>query len=543
MTWQIFDLPVAENKDEQETMMMARACVRLRTLPVVLALVVGVVTLGGRESDGAVMVEDDKGNFHFNTTEPGSRVLFNGHVLDALEERLQSLEAAVGVGRDKNASVSSLSLDTIAQLGTGGNDRALGVVVGRDGVVFTTGFVQGAYAGNGSHRGGSDIFVAAINMSSHEVLWRAQLGSLNEDTGADVAIDASHTRLYVVGAVEGVVLNQDGNRVSTPPPASNGSSSNSFVACLNSSTGHVLWAQSYGGGDFDQAKAIAVVGDASVGVPTLYVSGVTGIDDSKRGYVKALAGDRGVTLWFTSLQEDVDQDGESNGSNEGAATTADALVADAATGFLYVGGTTSGAFPYFIHQGNNDVFVAAMNTSTGSVTWVRQFGTSQIDDVGGIALDPAAGRIFVTGRTEGSMLGSRHFGNRDIFVAALSTTNEGALLWSRQFGQRASEFGRGIAVLGDGRTVLVSGFTFNALFGPRNAKYDAFVAAVDANNGTVLAAMQFGSPAWDLVQTLALDPSGNRAVVCGHTKGELSPTPNAGGKLDAFVARIHWSSS
>lgn len=98
-------------------------------------------------------------------------------------------------------------------------------------------------------------------------------------------------------------------------------------------------------------------------------------------------------------------------------------------GSVYCAGWTRGSLGG-THQGEADAFVIKLSTSSGSVQWIKQFGTPEPEMCNSIALD-MSGNVFCGGYTEGS-LGESHSGKKDAMIAKLSPN--GDVLWIKQIG-------------------------------------------------------------------------------------------------------------
>ncbi|MFN3166756.1 MAG: SBBP repeat-containing protein [Phycisphaeraceae bacterium] len=148
-----------------------------------------------------------------------------------------------------------------------------------------------------------------------------------------------------------------------------------------------------------------------------------------------------------------------------------------------------------------------------SESWTRLVGTGADDDGGEVQVD-AAGNVYVTGWSEGSLPGFTNAGGKDVFLAKYDP--QGNEIWTRQFGSGLDDESFGLAVDAAG-TVYVAGSTTGALQGQANAgssdpadpnRRDAFLVKYDTD-GNRLWAEQFGGlgndGAWDVV----LDDAGD----------------------------------
>ncbi|TXC66631.1 hypothetical protein FSC37_14810 [Piscinibacter aquaticus] len=178
-----------------------------------------------------------------------------------------------------------------------------------------------------------------------------------------------------------------------------------------------------------------------------------------------------------------------------------------------------------------DLFVAKYDRD-GSLIWGRQLGTDTTDNAAGVATD-AAGNIYLTGYTFGSLDANSNAGDADAFLVKYD--RDGVKLWTRQFGSVDQDIATAIAVDSTGHPYVV-GRTVGALGGAPNAGgLDAFVVKFDAT-GTPVWTRQFGSAADDYAYGVALDAEDD-VVVIGSTLGALAQTTGLGG-TDAFTVKL-----
>lgn len=198
-------------------------------------------------------------------------------------------------------------------------------------------------------------------------------------------------------------------------------------------------------------------------------------------------------------------------------------------GAVYVTGVTDRAFPGHVNLGDFDSFVARL-TLDGDIDWITQFGTSRLDGAWKIGVSETT--IFVSGNTEGQFPGETALGGNDAFVAAFEL--DGTLRWARQFGTAGNENAPGLAV--DDFGAVAVGRCCGPLFlGIQDPAADGFVRRHDAD-GNVVWAMQLGNPGiFDRVADVAL--KGRDTYIVGLTQGAFPGFVNAG-LVDAFVMRI-----
>lgn len=191
----------------------------------------------------------------------------------------------------------------------------------------------------------------------------------------------------------------------------------------------------------------------------------------------------------------------------------------------------------------------AMAVEPYEVAWSRQFGTSEDDRPGDVAID-SFGNAFISGWTEGSLDGT-NAGDRDVFLTkydvagSLGAVNAGghdaflakygptgALLWIEQLGSTEDDYSGSVA-LDESGNVFITGSTDGSLGGANAGGRDAFLAKYDATGG-LLWAEQLGTDRGDGWLSVALDGSGN-AFVSGFTSGDLAGV--SAGNYDAILAK------
>ncbi|HEY9661227.1 MAG TPA: SBBP repeat-containing protein, partial [Allocoleopsis sp.] len=130
--------------------------------------------------------------------------------------------------------------------------------------------------------------------------------------------------------------------------------------------------------------------------------------------------------------------------------------------------------------------------------------------------------VYITGQTQVALPGNSYAGNKDAFVAKYSS--DGARQWVRQFGTSGLEEAQTIAVDNSGR-IYVAGETNQSLFGSYYAGSDAWVAVYDSN-GNRLKGLQIGTLGDDEIYGATI--TGNSLYLIGQTEGSFSGFSNQG---------------
>ena len=307
------------------------------------------------------------------------------------------------------------------------------------------------------------------------------------------------------------------------------SSSDAFVAKLNSSGTEVLYLVYLGGGGNDWANGIAI--DAS---GNAYLTGVTESSDFPvtRGALSTTA--PGAENAFIAKFNSIGQLQYSTYLG-GASPSIGSSIAVDATGAAYVAGqtqstsfpVTTGAFQISYQGGTSDCFVSKLNATGSALVYSTLLGGAGMDLCSGIAVD-TSGDAYVTGTTyssnfptqsavQGSLLGTA-----SAFVAKINPGGTG-LVFSTYVGGSAIDNGNAVAIDSSGSTYvagatsssdfpLTSGVFQTAL----NGVYNAFVFKLSASGTSFVYSTLLGGSSSDTATSIAVDQSG-RAILGGYT--------------------------
>jgi hypothetical protein len=199
-----------------------------------------------------------------------------------------------------------------------------------------------------------------------------------------------------------------------------------------------------------------------------------------------------------------------------------------------------------ISQGGNDGFLTKLGP-TGSHIWSRRFGDPAEQEALSVAVD-ATGNVYATGFFAGSIqLGvqpqSSHSskGGNDVFVVKYDSN--GNHVWSKTFGDGASQVGLGIAVDASGSVVLTGRMAGSVNFG------GGALTATGTSNGFLVRLDPQGSHLWSKIigaggenagQGVDVDTAGN-VYVAGYFTESITfgdPAQTGAGGHDVFVAKL-----
>jgi hypothetical protein len=212
---------------------------------------------------------------------------------------------------------------------------------------------------------------------------------------------------------------------------------------------------------------------------------------------------------------------------------ASAIVIDTA-GNAYITGQTNedldDAVGSGTHFGGADAFLLKYD-STGTLQWVKQWGTTDLDYGTGVAID-SSGNIYVTGITGGS-LGGTSAGNWDIFLAKFASS--GNQLWIKQTGSSNEDDSHSLAISSDGN-IYVTGNTLGLIDDIGEGGSDLFLVVYDSD-GNLLNQTQGGSSGNEVAGGIVIDSANNSFYITGQTDGGVDGNTNAGG-WDALLIKM-----
>lgn len=416
------------------------------------------------------------------------------------------------------ASASGPRARWVHQLGTAANTGANATATDQANNIVVVGITAGRLPGSpDAWLGGSDVFIAKYNRGGAK-LWNRQFGTSAEDVALGVATDGAGN-IFVSGST---------NSTLPGSPVANAGSYDAFLAKFDSA-GNQLWLRQLGSTGYDAAFAIALDSSGSA-----YIAGPAG--GALSGSLDSFAG--GTTDSFLAKY---DTAGNRIWVHLLGTTHDDYAtgVSVDGTGNPFVSGSTDGQLPGSAEAnvGNRDAFVARYNSS-GTIQWVHQLGSNMYDTGAALATD-SAGNSYVTGITDGRIVGSptANAGGFDVYVARYNANGQRA--WVQQFGSASDEHGSGVAVDRAGN-VYVSGDTNGTLPGSQEANAggsDAYVAKFDSH-GSRQWTHQIGSAGIDLSTAVATDKTGLVYSV-GSTNGTLPGSVELNsGFNDAFIWRL-----
>lgn len=218
-------------------------------------------------------------------------------------------------------------------------------------------------------------------------------------------------------------------------------------------------------------------------------------------------------------------------------------TAHAPNGDVYAGGwfeqtTTPTWGGPLTSAGGRDMLVARMNTFTGMVSMTKQYGGPGRDEISSIAGD---GTNLILGgffddtlkldntqpMTATMTATSPPMPSLDVFVAKLDANM--TAVWAVRFGSTGEERGTAVALDKSGDVYVAGQFQNQVAFGTVSLNamgmHDIFVAKLRGDTGSVVWAVQLGTPGDDGPNRIVVDDGGHPALIGGMNN-------------DAFIASL-----
>jgi hypothetical protein len=350
--------------------------------------------------------------------------------------------------------------------GGSGLDEGRGVAVDVSGNVYVTGLFyeivdfDPAAAGIENHtsNGCDDVLLSKFD-SSGNFLWARTWGGTGHDQAYGVATDKSgHT--YVTGHLEGMVDFDPGTGVDSH--TSKGLT-DVFLSKFDSS-GNFLWADTWGGSDYDHSSGVAVDPYNNAYV----IGGFQGIVDFDPGSeIENHTSNGSYDIFLSKI--------DPTGSYSGAVTWGGSDydwpcgVAVDVWSNAYVTGYFNGTVDFggdsHTSNGYVDVFLSKFGSSPLYFKWTRTWGGSGSDAGYGVAVD-VLGDVYVTGNFQGTDVDfdpaggiDNHTSNGGVDAFLSQFDSSGYFNWARTWGGTLNDYSLAVAADGSGNA-YVTGYFF-----------------------------------------------------------------------------------
>lgn len=176
-------------------------------------------------------------------------------------------------------------------------------------------------------------------------------------------------------------------------------------------------------------------------------------------------------------------------------------IATGPAGSIYVAGETEGALFDGRKFGGRDLWIARYGAA-GQKLWGKQVGTAGDESAAALTVG-SDGFVYVGGSSTGALFGYPNRGGADAWLAKYN--GSGSRLWGRTFGSSGTEIVHGVAA-GAAGEVYIAGSTDGSLFRANLGSTDAWVARIDSAQR--VRAGQFGTASGDAALAAATSTDG-----------------------------------
>lgn len=374
-------------------------------------------------------------------------------------------------------------------------------------------------------------------------IWGVSFGGTSDEEVNDIAVD-SKLNIINVGNFEGTTDLDPGSGI-TSYKASGRSSV--FIQKLDSN-GNLLWSQSYGSSDFNNANKVIVDNSRNIYVSG-YFSGDLDFDQGPEVHkLKSIGStdafvlkldENGKYIWAISFN-DLDY-------SEGINIALDPF------GNLYAAGHFSEKIiiktetdkDSVISIGSDDIHLSKF-TIDGKLKWVKRYGSFSNDQVNSITTDNN-GEIILTGSFFGgttldgiTMISGK--GGNDAFTAKYDSS--GNYLWSSTIGEDWQDQGTSVDTDNEGNVYTTGYYTKNAVYNDKDTtvnlvaiyQYDTYIQK-QSPNGKLIWIKGFGGVKNDFAGDITVDSYGN-----SYTTGQfIGKVDFDGGEKTYYLrAKNYW---
>ena len=208
-----------------------------------------------------------------------------------------------------------------------------------------------------------------------------------------------------------------------------------------------------------------------------------------------------------------------------------AIAVDQSTGVVYVAGTSLGGIDGNTNSGGWDVFLTQYSAA-GTKMWTEQLGTLTDDNIQDIAIDNS-GNVYLAGYSGASLVDNTVSTTIDSFL--IKYDSNGSVQWIKSIATSFNDKAHGV-VIDSSDNIYVAGFTYGDLLnGAINSGADLFLIKYDST-GSEIWKRQFGNSTDDLfISGMGIDTN-NNIYLSGSTFGTFAVNPTTGGE-DALLIK------
>jgi hypothetical protein len=202
-------------------------------------------------------------------------------------------------------------------------------------------------------------------------------------------------------------------------------------------------------------------------------------------------------------------------------------------------------------QGASDMYWSKLNKTDGDILFIKQTGGDSWDNLQAMTLDKNGNIIAVGGVASTTIFGATHAGGFWDFALINYSSTDGSILWSKAYGTAAeSDYNLDLSaseivndvILHSNGSLYITGSTSGSMKEALSGTTNTWIGRVNANNGDIISATQFGAvtypgvlaPTGDTYPISLVEGPGGNILVTGVSNGNFVQA-NAGGNDSWFL--------
>ena len=267
--------------------------------------------------------------------------------------------------------------------GFSGADEGINIIETSDNHFLLTGVLdvtssggQGNEGRNTTRHAGGDYWAIKVSQTG-DLVWSRFYGGSFTDTPYGV-VETSNNEFIMAGSSDSNDVDISANK-----------GTYDFWVIKAAANGNLVWEQSFGGMEIDEARGIAATSDGNYVV----------VGDTRSSDQDVSQNNGGADLWVIKISDNGNILWEQSigGTNFDVPRSINTTLDG---GFLIAGSSRSSDGPVDLNQGQNDAWIVKVN-SNGQMDWQRTFGGSEID-FGYDAVELSNGSIVLVGESSSS---------------------------------------------------------------------------------------------------------------------------------------------
>tara|TARA_R110000850_G_scaffold140849_2_gene262420 strand:- start:67 stop:1626 length:1560 start_codon:yes stop_codon:yes gene_type:complete len=362
------------------------------------------------------------------------------------------------------------------------DDQAQSSQLTQDGGIILAGFTESNDGNVTGNHGAKDFWVVKVD-SNGALEWQRAYGGTEDDRANSIiqALDGG----YIVA----------GRTASSDGDVSFNHGSRDFWVLKLDGAGNIVWEQTYGGSNNDDAQSIIQTSEGGylVAGHTYSSNGDVGANNGVQDYWMVKIDPTGVIQWEKNF----------GGS---AIEYAWAVKQTSDDGYIVVGDSESSDGDVSGNQGVRDFWIVKTD-SFGTLEWEKNYGGSGSERPKDV-LQTNDGGYFVVGNSDsndGDI--SNHYDWDDVWLLKLDAS--GNLEWEKSYGGSFGDFGESIIQTDSGDFIIGSSSqSSDGDVGNNHGNFDCWLFQIDIS-GIIAWERSYGGSHHDYINAIGLNDNGN----------------------------------